>query len=436
MNESGNLGGTLFQPNYRPRVVDSRLSTLLKAFGGVEIVGPKWCGKTWTALSQSRSADRLDDSATFAAAQTDPALVLMGEEPHLVDEWQDVPQIWDAARRHIDDNANRKGQLILTGSAIPKDSEAIHHSGTGRIARVRMWPMSLAESGDSTGAISLSGLFEGKFHPAERETSIEDIARWCCRGGWPANLGLDDEFALEIPGEYIKSVLDISVPKMNRSAGTARALMRALAVNISQAPKYTTLAADMAYGDERREPDTQTVKSYMEMLKDLYLLADLEGWEPPLRAKSRVRTKPKRYFVDPSLPAAVLGASPATLMRDTQTLGDLFETLCIRDLNVYLSSMPGAGNRITYYRDDKGLEVDAVIELSDGRWGAIEIKLSDLKVTDENANKLISFRHKICGNPLAQVREPEFMMFLTGRGNKAYRRNDGILVVPIATLGA
>lgn len=289
-----------------------------------------------------------------------------------------------------------RGMLILTGSAIPKDRDAIHHSGTGRIARLRMWPMSLAESGESTGAVSLSDLFEGRFEPAECNTSIEDIARWCCRGGWPANLELDDEFALEIPGEYIASVLDISVPKMKKNPETARALMRALAVNISQAPKYATLAADMAYGDERREPDTQTVKSYLEMFKDLYLLTDLEGWEPPLRAKSRVRTKPKRYFVDPSLPAAVLGAAPNTLMRDTQTLGDLFETLCIRDLNVYLSAMPGAGNRIAYYRDDKGLEVDVIIELSDGRWGAIEIKLSDLKVNDDNADKLKSFRNKIC----------------------------------------
>ena len=224
MNDLSGRDGTLTRPDYRSRVVDSRLSKLLKAFGAVEIVGPKWCGKTWTALSRSRSVDRLDDVAVFAAAQTDPVLVLMGEEPHLVDEWQDVPQIWDAARRHIDDNANRKGQLILTGSAIPKDRDAIHHSGTGRIARLRMWPMSLAESGESTGAVSLSDLFEGKFEPAECNTSIEDIARWCCRGGWPANLELDDEFALEIPGEYIASVLDISVPKMKKNPETARGL--------------------------------------------------------------------------------------------------------------------------------------------------------------------------------------------------------------------
>ena len=429
-------GDTLTPADYRRRVVDGRLDKLLRAFGAVEIVGPKWCGKTWTALSRSRSVDRLDDAATYDAAQNDPSLVLMGAEPHLVDEWQDVPQVWDAARRHVDDNANRKGQLILTGSAVPKNSNLIHHSGTGRIARLRMWPMSLSESGQSTGRVSLSRLFEGEFEPAACATGIEDVAVWCCRGGWPAGLGLDDEFALEIPGEYIKSVLDVNVPKLNKSPETTRDLMRALAVNVAQAPKYKTLAADMAYGDERHEPDVQTVKSYLEMLMKLYLLTDLEGWEPPLRAKSRVRTKPKRYFVDPSLPAAVLGTAPGMLLRDTQTLGDLFETLCVRDLSVYLSAMPGAGNRIAYYRDNTGLEVDVIIELSDGRWGAIEVKLSDLKVTDENAAKLKAFRDKICGNPMAQVREPEFLMFLTGRGSRAYRRADGILVVPIATLGA
>lgn len=235
---------------------------------------------------------------------------------------------------------------------------------------------------------------------------------------------------------FLASVLDVSVPKLRKNPETTRALLRALAMNISQAPKYKTLAADMSYGDEQRQPDEQTVKHYLQMLKDLYLLTDLEGWEPPMRAKSRVRTKPKRYFIDPSLPAAVLGASPSALLRDTQTLGNLFETLCIRDLSVYLSAMPGAGNRIAYYRDDKGLEVDVIVELSDGRWGAIEIKLSDLKATDENAAKLKAFRHKICGNPKGQVREPEFMMFLTGRGGRAYCREDGILVVPIATLGA
>ncbi|KFI53733.1 AAA domain protein [Bifidobacterium biavatii DSM 23969] len=421
---------------YQNRVIDDRLGKLLRAFGAVEIVGPKWCGKTWTALRHARSADRLDDAATFDAAMTDPSLVLTGAEPHLIDEWQDVPSVWDAARRHVDENANHKGQLILTGSSMPKDRTAIHHSGTGRMARLRMWPMSLSESGDSTGDVSLSSLFDGTFSPAERQTDIAEIARWCCRGGWPASLGVEDEFAMEAPGEYIASVLDVSVPKLGKNPQTARALMKALSMNVSQAPTYSTLATDMSYGDDDRRPDEQTVKNYLDMLMDLYLLTDLSGWDPPLRSKRRVRTKPKRYFVDPSLPAAILGASPRTMMRDTQTLGDLFEVLCLRDLNVYLSAMSGTGNRIAYYRDEKGLEVDVVIELADGRWGAIEIKLSDLKVTDENAGKLLSFRDKICGNPAAQVREPEFMMFLVGRGKKAYRRRDGILVVPVATLGA
>ncbi|NMM94777.1 ATPase AAA [Bifidobacterium sp. DSM 109957] len=387
-------------------------------------------------MAHAHSVDRLDEEATLEAAQTDPSLVLEGEEPHLVDEWQEVPGVWDAARRHVDDNANRKGQLILTGSSKPKDEDKIRHSGTGRIAQLRMWPMSLAESGDSTGAVSLAKLFDGDFEPTRRKTEVEDIARWCCRGGWPSNLGVEDEFALETPSEYVRSVLDVSIPKSGKSPETARALMRALAMNVAQAPTYGTLARDMAYGDEGRVPADETVKSYMEELKKLYLLNDLEGWAPPLRAKTRVRTKPKRYFVDPSLAAAMIGASPATLMRDTQTLGDLFETLCMRDLHVYMSSMPGATSRVMYYRDDKGLEVDVILELADGRWGALEIKLSDLKATDVAADKLKTFVKKVCGNPLAQVREPEFLGFLVGRGDIAYRRNDGILVIPIATLGA
>ena len=429
---------TLIREGYRPRVVDGRLDTLLHAFGAVEVVGPKWCGKTWTALAHARSADRLDDGATLAAAQADPRLVLDGEEPHLVDEWQEAPGVWDAVRRHVDDNANRRGQLILTGSSQPKDvdRQRIRHSGTGRIAQVRMWPMSLAESGDSTGAVSLAGLFDGEFRPSRRATGVEDIARWCCRGGWPSNLGLADEFALETPAEYIRSILGVSIPRLGKNPETARALMRALAMNVAQAPTYLTLARDMAYGDEGRAPVAETVKSYLEELKRLYLITDLEGWAPPLRAKARVRTKPKRYFVDPSLAAAMIGASPATLRKDTQTLGDLFETLCLRDLQVYMSVMAGVANHVMYYRDDKGLEVDVVLELADGRWGAFEIKLSDLKVTDVTAGRLLEFRDKVCGNPAARVREPEFLGFLVGRGEIAYRRDDGLLVIPVATLGA
>lgn len=420
---------------YRPRVADRRLEKLLRAFGAVEIVGPKWCGKTWTALAHASSVDRLDDSATYDAASNDPNLVLMGEEPHLVDEWQEVPAVWDAARRHVDDNANRKGQLILTGSSQPKETEKIHHSGTGRIARLHMRPMSLAESGESTGSVSLGKLFEGEFEPSRNKTGIMDVARWCCRGGWPSNLDVEDEFALETSAEYVRSILDVNIPKLGLNPEIMRVLMKALAMNVAQAPTYEMLMKDMSYGDEGVSISAPTLKRYVDELKSLYLIDDLEGWEPSLRAKSRVRTKPKRYFVDPSLPSALLGATPAVLARDTQTLGDLFETLVIRDLRVYLESMGGA-NRIAYYRDEKGLEVDVILELVDGRWAAVEIKLSDLKVMEKNVDKLHAFKEKVCGNPLSQVREPEFMAFIVGRGDIAYRRDDGILVLPIATLGA
>ena len=425
----------LKKAEYRPRVADRRLEKLLRAFGAVEIVGPKWCGKTWTALAHASSVDRLDDSATYDAASNDPNLVLMGEEPHLVDEWQEVPAVWDAARRHVDDNANRKGQLILTGSSQPKETEKIHHSGTGRIARLHMRPMSLAESGESTGSVSLGKLFEGEFEPSRNKTGIMDVARWCCRGGWPSNLDVEDEFALETSAEYVRSILDVNIPKLGLNPEIMRVLMKALAMNVAQAPTYETLMKDMSYGDEGVSISAPTLKRYVDELKSLYLIDDLEGWEPSLRAKSRVRTKPKRYFVDPSLPSALLGATPAVLARDTQTLGDLFETLVIRDLRVYLESMGGT-NRIAYYRDEKGLEVDVILELVDGRWAAVEIKLSDLKVMEKNVDKLHAFKEKVCGNPLSQVREPEFMAFIVGRGDIAYRRDDGILVLPIATLGA
>ena len=417
---------------YLPRVIDGRLEKMLKSFGGVEITGAKWCGKTWTALAHAASFDTLVSEPTRLAALTDPMLVLEGAEPHLVDEWQEVPSIWDAARNRIDTNANRKGQIILTGSCQPKD-ERIHHSGTGRIARLRMRPMSLYETGDSNGTVSLKGLFDGVFNPTRNKTEVADIARWCCRGGWPSVLGMDDEFALETPVEYINSVLEVSIPKLEKTPETARRLMKALAMNVSQAVTYETLAKDMGYGEEET-PHRVTVESYLEALERLFIIEDLKGWEPPLRAKTRVRTKPKRYFVDPSLAAALIGATPSNLLRDTQTLGCLFEQLCVRDLRVYLSSLGGVGNRMGYYRDEKGLEADVVIELGDGRWGAIEIKLSEDALSDEVSAKRLRLKEKISGNAAARNRPPEFLAIVVGKGDLAYRRKDGVLVVPITTL--
>ena len=427
--------GTLTPQGYRPRLIECRLDALMNAFGCVEISGPKWCGKTWTSLSRSMSVTRLDDPAQREAAQMDPMLALIGDEPHLVDEWQEVPEVWDAARRHVDEAGNRRGMLLLTGSSsFSKEMrEKVHHSGTGRIARLSMRPMSLFESGDSSGLVSLGSLLAGKpLVPASAHADLADVARWCCRGGWPANLGLSDDAAFETSVQYLRSVLDTNILEEGRSPRTALALMRALAANESQAVTYKTLQRDMTEGESA--PDVLTIASYLELFDRLHLTEEIRGWEPPMRAKARVRVKPKRYFCDPSLAAALLGATPDRLLSDMQTLGLLFENLVIRDLLVFLSTFPGIDNRLFYYRDEKGLETDAVIE-SGGRWAAVEIKLSDTKA-DKAAESLKALRRKVLSNNVGKNPEPVFLAVVVGRGSLAYKRNDGVLVIPASLLGA
>ncbi len=420
---------------YKPRLIESRLDFLMDAFGCVEVTGPKWCGKTWTALSRSTSVARLDEPAVREAAEVDPKLALMGDTPHLVDEWQEVPEVWDAARRYVDDSGNKRGQLLLTGSTSLKQDmrERVHHSGAGRIARLRMRPMALVETGDSAGSVSMAALLDGQeLAPARCETQISDVARWCCRGGWPANLGLSDEAAAETARQYVQSVLDVNVADERRSPDTARRLLRALALNESQAATYKTLAKDMGYADH--VPDADTIASYLELFTRLMLIEDLRGWEPALRSKSRVRVKPKHYFCDPSIAAALIGATPSRLLRDTQTLGMLFENLVIRDLRVFLSTYAGLGNELWYYRDDRGLEVDAIVECGD-RWAGIEVKLSDTKA-DEGAESLLKLRDRVTSNLAAKNAAPAFLAVVVGRGSLAYTRKDGVLVIPAALLGA
>lgn len=427
--------GFLVPQGYRPRLVEARLDTLLESFGCVEITGPKWCGKTWTALTRSRSVSRLDAPGERAAAQTDPGLALLGERPHLVDEWQEVPQVWDAARRAVDEAAGERGLFMLTGSCglSPQQRGLISHSGAGRIARLGMRPMALVETGDSTGQVSLAGLLAGEgLDPCRRDTSVEDVARWCCRGGWPSNLGLSEDVALETAPQYLRAVLDERVFSEGRSVEQAESLLRALSLNVSQAATVNTLVKDSGLGSDGLA--RTTVEHYVSLFKRLYLLDDVAGWEPPLRAKTRVRVKPKRYFTDPSLPAALLGATPQALLRDMQTLGLLFENLVARDLLVFLSTYCGLGNRLSYYRDEKGLEVDFIVEGA-GAWGAVEVKLSDLKA-DDGARNLLRLRKKVLANGAAQNLEPAFMAVVVGRGSVAYRRNDGVYVIPVATLGA
>lgn len=417
---------------YLPRLTDARLDMLMGAFGCVEITGPKWCGKTWSALSRAASVTELDKGEQRQMAEVDPSLALLGDAPHLVDEWQEVPAVWDAARRFVDDSAAKTGRLLLTGSTQlePARRGEVHHSGAGRIARLRMRTMTLAELGESTAEVSLRGLFEGSFSPATSPTSVADVARWCCRGGWPAALGAPDVVAFEMASQYIQAVLDDNVMQEGLSADTALAVLRSLALNSSRAATKRTLIRDMG----ARGVSVDTLTSYVGLFERLYLVEELAGWEPPLRAKARVRVSPKRYFTDPSLAAALLGATPERLVRDTQTLGDLFESLVLRDLRVFLSTYPGLGNSVHYYRDDKGLEVDVVLEHG-GRWAAVEVKLSDTKA-DAAARNLLRLRSKLCANAAAQVEPPAFLAVVVGRGSVAYQREDGVFVIPMATLGS
>ncbi len=426
---------TLTPEGYKPRLIERRLDALMGAFGCVEVNGPKWCGKTWTAMSRSASMTKLDDPAQREAAELDPTLALLGDSPHLVDEWQEVPEVWDAARRFVDESGNKRGILLFTGStALKKDErQKVRHSGTGRIARLSMRPMALCESGEGEAMVSLSSLLNGEaVVPARKESGLLDVARWCCRGGWPANLGLSDEAAGETASQYIQSVLDVNVIEEGRSPAIALALMRALALNESQAVAYKTLAKDMSNGEAA--PTDETIASYLELFDRLNITEELRGWSPPMRGKARARVKPKRYFCDPSLAAALLGAEPTRLLRDTQTLGMLFENLVIRDLRVFLSSYSGIGNELFYYRDNTGLEVDAIVECG-GVWGGVEIKLSDTKA-DEGAKSLLSLRDKVASNPAAKNAEPAFLAVVVGRGSIAYRRDDGVCVIPAAMLGA
>lgn len=427
-------GTTLTMDGYRPRLIEGRLDALLEAFGCVEVVGPKWCGKTWTALSRAASVTRLDGARERQAAEVDPSLALIGDAPHLVDEWQEVPEVWDAARRFVDDCGGRRGLLILTGSTSLSKARRrlVRHSGAGRIARLEMRPFSLREAGWATGNVSLSALFAGKgLEPQRGETSVRDVARWCCRGGWPASAELDYDASLEVPAQYIRAALDVNVVEEGLSPEYAESLMKALAFNASRSVTYETLLSDMAaYGAAPGCVDTMV--SYLDVLRRLYLVEELPGWAPPMRAKERVRVRPKRYFVDPSLAAALLGASEGGLLRDTQTLGDLFENLCLRELRICLSTYAGLGNQVSYYRDEKGLEVDFIVEHA-GAWAGIEAKLSDAKI-DQAAKNLVRLKDKVSGNPAARNAEPAFLAVLVGAGTMAYRRPDGVYVIPVAML--
>ncbi len=421
---------------YVPRVMDARIQQALRLFGGVEIAGTKWCGKSWSALAFGESVTHVDDARVRSLAEADPMLALLGNRPHVIDEWQEVPIIWDAARRSIDASGTERGMYLLTGSSTP-EKDKVSHSGAGRIARLSMSTMTLWEMGESTGAVSLADLFEGRFSAAPAsEGGLQRLADSICRGGWPALRGASSQDAISTVDQYLDALFEVSVPKKGGTESTARRIAASLARNVATAARIETIAKDVPDASDGL-PAASTVSSYLELFRSLYVIEELAGWDAPIRSKSRLRTKPKRYFADPSLPAALMGLDPGRLLSDGQTFGLLFESLCIHDLGVYVNALSSSySGSLRYYGDADGLEVDAIIELRDGRWAGIEIKLGEEKVPDGIAN-LNRLRKKVAANPAARNPRPEFMAVVTATSPFCrYDAENDVYVFPITALRA
>lgn len=424
---------SLTKAGYRKRIVDEQLENNLRTFGAVCIEGPKWCGKTWTALNQANSACYISSPENNfqyrTMAQLSPDLVLQGEAPKLLDEWQEVPALWDAVRFSVDQTQQR-GQFILTGSATP-NQKGVLHSGTGRIVRMQMRPMSLFESGDSSGSISLKGLFSATLEAVQTgEVRLDRLIGLTVRGGWPGSLGLDANSSAALPKAYLRNVIEDDIRRVDgvyRDTRKLLLLLRSIARNESTVVSNRTLRRDMLE-DEGESMDVDTVADYLYALNRLFVLEDQRAFNPNLRSSIRVGKSAKRHFVDPSLAAAALGATPERLMNDLNTFGFLFEAMCIRDLRIYSESF---GAQLFHYRDDSGREIDAVIELPDGKWGAFEIKLGANQI-DKAAKDLIAIKNMMETDPNAKA--PDILCVICGLANFAYTREDGVMVIPISAL--
>ena len=417
---------------YKPRIIDEQVETYLSTFGAVCIEGPKWCGKTWTSKHHSQSAIYISDpEGNFAnrrLAEMSPALVLQGMPPRLIDEWQEVPSLWDAVRHEVD-RRGEKGQFILTGSATP-NRKGVLHSGAGRIALLRLSPMTLFEAGRSSGLVSLKELCEGQITPAlTGEVKLQDIVDFIVRGGWPGSQDLPLKDAALIPKEYIDVILknDIQIlDDVKRDDEKMRLLMRSLARNESTTASVSTIIKDVMAND-KGSINRETVGVYLNILQRLFLIENQQPFGEKLRSSVKIKQAEKRHLADPSLAVALLDASSDTLLRDLETLGFLFEALCERDLRVYATSF---GAKLYHYQDYANREVDAVIALQDGTWCAFEIKLGANQV-DEAAFKLTKLSADLeqeGGTP------PAVLCVISGLSQAAYRRNDGVFVVPITAL--
>ncbi len=413
---------------YRPRVVDAQISALMSAMGAVVIEGPKACGKTMTAMQFARSEVRLDvDANARAAAAIDPSLVLEGDTPRLIDEWQIEPSIWNHVRRRVDDRQD-PGQFVLAGSSVPVDDKT-RHTGAGRIARLRMRPMSLYESGHSTGTVSLADLMAGQpARSTDPGLDVREIAERVAVGGWPRFVDAPVDHALTAMRAYVDEVRRTDVQRVagvDHDPDRVLQLMRSVARNVGTMTGVKTLARDVAGPEEAL--DHKTAFAYYQALERLMVIEDQPAWGPHLRSRARVRVTPKRHFVDPALAVAVMRATPDRLLDDIKLLGFLFESLVTRDLRIHAQAMDA---QVLHYKDNTELEVDAIVEATDGRWGAIEVKLGP-GLVDEGAETLLRFVEKVdtkrCGPPM-------FLAVITGFG-LGYVRPDGVRVVPIGALG-
>lgn len=416
---------------YYPRIADQVLRDRLNAKGAVLVQGAKWCGKTTTALQMAKSHVFMQDpqnrEQNLRLAELDPMLLLSGDTPRLIDEWQLTPRLWDAVRFAVDQR-NQFGQFILTGSAVPHHDMSTSHSGTGRISRMTMRPMSLFESEDSNGTVSLEALFRGGAVRAVSELSVRQISHLICRGGWPGAVGREEKVALQQATDYVDGVIESDISRadgISRHPMRVRRLMRSYARLVGSQAKITEIKADMIAND-KDSLDEDTISSYIAALELIFVVEELEAWNPNLRSKTSVRTSNTRFFVDPSIAVAALRIGPEDLLNDLKTMGFLFESLCIRDLRVYADALDGD---VLRYRDSNGLECDAVIHLRNGSYGLAEIKLGQSEI-DDAAEKLIKMVEIL---DTTRMKEPSFLMVLTGT-QYAYRREDGVFVVPIGCL--
>lgn len=419
---------------YRKRIADDILKRKLEGKGAVLIEGPKWCGKTTTAEQFAASVLYMDDpekkEQNIAMSELSPKRLLNGDTPRLIDEWQLAPKLWDAIRFEVD-HRSKLGQFILTGSAVPADTTEITHSGTGRFTWLTMRPMSLYESGDSTGEVSLENLFSGtKDIEGDSNLSIDRLAFLVCRGGWPQSVDMRDEIALDQAFDYYDAVVHSDINRadgVQKNAEKVKRLMRSYARNQGAQVPNTVLSQDISTNEDTPISE-ETVASYVDALRKIFVVEDMPAWNPNLRSKTAIRSSDTRYYIDPSIAAAALGIGPNDLINDLNTFGFLFKTLCVRDLRIFADSL---GGEVYHYRDKDGQECDAVIHLRNGKYGLIEIKLGGSKLIEDGAKSLKTMKDKIDTD---KMNTPSFLMVLTGTGDFAYCRKDGVYVVPIGCL--